>query len=298
MDSSLYNLEDDKMEWRHQIPQEVAQRVVDLLYEAIGCNINVMGENGEIIATKQKHRLGTLHEGGRRVVSGEADYVSITTEMAETMQGVLPGYMGPILINKKRIGCIGITGEPEQVRPLQKLAVMIVTKEVEKYRVSQVQAKIIHNVAARIDDASASIQEVSAGAEEIAGTSQTLKAMAAQIDTHVNEIHRVADMVGNIVKQTNLLGLNAAIEAARAGEHGRGFSIVAEEVRKLAASSEGSLRDIGQVLKAIKTTVEGINRGSCQVALTTGEQAEALQVISNSVTEVQQEVNMLLHEES
>lgn len=105
----------------------------------------------------------------------------------------------------------------------------------------------VHSVAARIDDASANIQEVSSGAEEIASTSQTLKNMAAKIDTHVNEIHQVADMVSTIVKQMNLLGLNVAIEAARVGEHGRSFSIVAEEVRKFAASSEGSLRGIGQV---------------------------------------------------
>ncbi|SDE36498.1 hypothetical protein SPACI_039900 [Sporomusa acidovorans DSM 3132] len=65
------------MEREKQIPSDVAQKVVDLLYEAIGCNINVMGENGEIIATKQKQRLGSFHEGGRRVVRAFRDFYQL-----------------------------------------------------------------------------------------------------------------------------------------------------------------------------------------------------------------------------
>lgn len=286
------------MEWQHRIPQRLAQNVVDILYEATGRNVNIMGENGEIIATMQKHRLGAIHEGGRKVMTGEAAYVSITPEMAAAMNGVLAGYMGPIELDGKIIGCIGITGEPDEVKPLQKLAAMIVTEELVKEKELEARQDIINKVAGRVQGASASIQEVSAGAEEIAGTSSNIEEMARKIEIGINDMSRVFDLVSAIVKQTNLLGLNAAIEAARAGQHGRGFSIVADEVRKLSAESAESLKDINKVLAEIKTSVTSITKGVAQNTVTTGEQAAALQAISANIVYIQNEIAVLVKEDS
>ena len=75
------------------------------------------------------------------------------------------------------------------------------------------------------------------------------------LQNKTNDIVLVVETVRAIAEQTNLLALNAAIEAARAGEHGRGFSVLADEIRKLAESTQNSLSQIDLNVKAITQEV-------------------------------------------
>ncbi|MBT2732029.1 methyl-accepting chemotaxis protein [Carnobacterium sp. ISL-102] len=97
-----------------------------------------------------------------------------------------------------------------------------------------------------------SMQEVSHNWNETSGILDDLKNDIKKVDTEIQSIEGITQIIKSISEQTNLLALNASIEAARAGEAGKGFSVVAEEIRKLAEKSNASSENINKIIQTIQ----------------------------------------------
>lgn len=78
------------------------------------------------------------------------------------------------------------------------------------------------------------------------------------LDDKSKEIDSIIELISKISNQTNLLALNASIEAARAGEYGKGFSVVADEIRKLAENTNASLQDVSNITNELKGLVNNV----------------------------------------
>ena len=108
----------------------------------------------------------------------------------------------------------------------------------------------------------------------------------AQIVTQSEMLQEANAVISNIAEQTNLLAMNAAIEAAHAGDAGRGFSVVADEIRKLSETSTAQSKKIGNQLNAIKDSIS-------EVVVASKESNTAFVSVSNAIKDTDELVRLI-----
>ena len=125
--------------------------------------------------------------------------------------------------------------------------------------------------------------------EQIQDTSKRIK----RLGESSQEIGEIVDLISDITEQTNVLALNAAIQAASAGEAGRGFSVVAEEVQRLAERSGEATKQIGALVKTIQGDTHDAVAAMEKSTLGVVEGAKLSDVAGQSLREIEQVSNEL-----
>ena len=169
------------------------------------------------------------------------------------------------------------------------------------------QTTAINEVSASIEEMMASVGSV----KKVAGANETslgklidssrrggmkiddTNTVIDQVNSRIDQLAQAANLIHKIASQTNLLSMNAAIEAAHAGDAGKGFSVVAEEIRKLATSTADNAKTIGdalsditdQILAAVDSSRES-RAAFTEIEKEIGGVADGLGEISSSVTEL------------
>ncbi len=133
--------------------------------------------------------------------------------------------------------------------------------------------------------------------EQIQETSKRIK----RLGESSQEIGEIVELISDITEQTNILALNAAIQAASAGEAGRGFTVVAEEVQRLAERSSEATKQIGAIVKTIQTdtnsavaamekSTEGVVEGA-KLSDAAGRALTEIETVSNSLARLIQSIS-------
>ena len=128
---------------------------------------------------------------------------------------------------------------------------------------------------------------VADGDEKITSTANMLSLITQQL----GEIHDVVTIINNVANQTNLLSMNAAIESAHAGEAGRGFSVVAEEIRKLAEETAKNAKRIKTVVNNIVSSVSEANKASADASNAFAKVSLHADQVINSLKEITERIN-------
>ncbi|UPG80702.1 methyl-accepting chemotaxis protein TlpA [Bacillus subtilis] len=185
----------------------------------------------------------------------------------------------------------------------------------EKIETTTEQINEMNDGLAELARAAAVITETSADSTEVSSKGETLvQKTAGQMNTidhsvkaaeqvvkgleiKSKDITNILRVINGIADQTNLLALNAAIEAARAGEYGRGFSVVAEEVRKLAVQSADSAKEIesliSEIVKEIHTSLnvlQSVNKEVKTGLVMTDETKQSFKHISQMTNQIASEL--------
>ncbi|MBF9002767.1 methyl-accepting chemotaxis protein [Vibrio nitrifigilis] len=139
---------------------------------------------------------------------------------------------------------------------------------------------------ATVESAEQDFKQASESAQAIKDIVQISAQKVEEVNSEMEKIGGIVDLISEITAQTNLLALNAAIEAARAGEHGRGFAVVADEVRNLASKTNDAATNIGNLMEVLSEqsaqAVEAMHQGITNVETNTtvideNKQGDALQ---------------------
>jgi twitching motility protein PilJ len=117
-------------------------------------------------------------------------------------------------------------------------------------------ARVAQRSLAAADKGRAAVQNSISGMNDIREQIQETSKRIKRLGESSQEIGEIVELISDITEQTNVLALNAAIQAASAGEAGRGFSVVAEEVQRLAERSGEATKQIGAIVKTIQADTQ------------------------------------------
>lgn len=163
-------------------------------------------------------------------------------------------------------------------------------------RMDEAFTRVVENIRTANHNSNKSLDLIKTGTNDVESVVNSIDQLytVLEVSAHaINDLHgssseivKIVDIINNITGQTNLLALNAAIEAARAGEVGQGFSVVAEEVRALAAQSSLATEKIKTIIGGIQEQIEKASQAAVKGETNIKESVERAVTVKQAFTNI------------
>ena len=249
----------------------------------LGDNFNKMNESLRKLILKSSETGESVSAASEELSATIESVVGIADETKQQMVASVKTTQEKLAVSHESINTI-----TDMVNAID--ATVNAANEAAKAAVSS--QKIADDGSQKSDSA---IQQMMTIQNDVNTTAQTV----AELGEKSQQIGQIVDTISEIAEQTNLLSLNAAIEAARAGEHGRGFSVVAEEVSKLATQTDEAAKEIARIISQVQDETsmaiknmdksrEGVETGVVSVRHTVDAFKEIFAAIENLTNKIQE----------
>lgn len=113
------------------ITDTMAQQIVDSVMSIVSCNVQIMDLSGTIIGSKDHKRIRIFHQGAKNAIDNKQG-IEIFPEQVDSYSGTLPGIDLPIVLDDQVVGVVGISGNPDEVRDIAKLAKSMIELMLER----------------------------------------------------------------------------------------------------------------------------------------------------------------------
>lgn len=236
----------DNIKYQSKVAEEIANGNLTVTVNPTSAD-DLLGNSLKKLVEDNLHALSNISEAGSQVTISSSQVASASQALAQ--------------------------GSTEQASAIQEITASI-DEIAEKTRQNAEQANAAAGLVVKAMD------DVKLGNEQMRDMMDAMQ----DINRSSESISKIIKTIDDIAFQTNILALNAAVEAARAGEAGKGFTVVAEEVRSLAAKSAAAAAETANLIEG---TIEKVNSGS-QIADSTAKAME-------EITKVVQESEMIIN---
>ena len=233
------------------------------------------------------------------VTGAIADSLNYTTEeFRKLVSRIIAAVeqMGPATKAAEDISKGLLDATQKQAREIQEAgeAVQLMAKSIKEVDSSAAQsANVARRTLAATEQGARAVRNTISGMDAIREQIQDTSKRIKRLGESSQEIGEIVDLISDITEQTNVLALNAAIQAASAGEAGRGFSVVAEEVQRLAERSGEATKQIGALVKTIQGDTHDAVAAMEKSTLGVVEGAKLSDVAGQSLREIEQVSNEL-----